>query len=85
MIAGAIEEEVMFRSKLGVIEQSVRDCAVWSRLSLALRGTVVAGTMVEVVGTVGFCSFLIVYANFCFGTSVLFMRAWTCVALSRGE
>ena len=54
MIAGAIEEEVMFRSQLGVIEQSVRDCAVWSRLSLALGGAVVAGTMVEVVGTVGF-------------------------------
>ena len=43
---------------------------------------VVAGTMVEVVGTVGFCKCLIVYANFCFGTPVLFMRAWACVALS---
>ena len=53
MIAGAIEEEVLFYSQLGVIEQSVRDCAVWSRLPLARGGAVVAGTMVEVVGTVG--------------------------------
>ena len=54
MIAGAVEEKVMFRSQLGVIEQSVRDCAARSRLPLALKGAVVAGTMVEVVGTVGF-------------------------------
>ena len=54
MIAGAIEEDVMFRSQRGVIEQSVRDCVVRSRLPLALGGAVVAGTMVEVVGTVGF-------------------------------
>ena len=53
MIAGAIEEEVLFCSQLGVIEQSVRDCAVRSRLPLALGGAVVAGAMVEVVGTVG--------------------------------
>ena len=53
MVAGAIEEEVLLRSQLGVIEQSVRDCTVRSRLLLALRGAVVAGTMVEVVGTVG--------------------------------
>ena len=53
MIAEAIEE-VMFRSQRGVIEQSVRDCAVRSRLPLAL-GAVVAGTMVEVVGTLEFC------------------------------
>ena len=33
-----------------MIEQSVRDCAVWSYLPLALGGAVVAGTMVEVVG-----------------------------------
>ena len=45
MIAGAIEEEVMFRSQLCVIEQSVRDCVVWSRLPLALGGVVVAGTV----------------------------------------
>ena len=54
MIAGAIEEDVMFRSQRGAIEQSVRDCVVRSRLPLALGGAVVAGTMVEVVGTVGF-------------------------------
>ena len=54
MIAGAIEEEFVFRFQLGVIERSVRDCSVWSRLPLALGGAVVAGTMVEVVGTVGF-------------------------------
>ena len=54
MIAGAIEEEVLFRSQLGVIEQSVRDCAVRSRLPLVLGGAVVAGTMAEVVGIVGF-------------------------------
>ena len=53
MIVGAVEEEVLFCSQLGVIEQSVRDCAVRSRLSLALGGAVVAGTMVEVVGAVG--------------------------------
>ena len=53
MIAGAIEEEVLFRSQLGVTKQSIRDCAVRSRLPLALGGAVVAGTMVEVVGTVG--------------------------------
>ena len=53
MIAGAIEEEVLFRSQLGVIEQSARDCAVRSRLPLALGSAVVAGTMVEVVGTMG--------------------------------
>ena len=53
MIAGASEEEVLFRSQLGVIEQSVRDCVVRSRLPLALGGAVVAGIMVEVVGTVG--------------------------------
>ena len=52
MIAGAIEEKVLFCSQLGVIEQSVRDCAVWSRLPLTLGGAVIAGTMVEVVGTV---------------------------------
>ena len=55
MIAEAIEE-VMFRSQRGVIEQSVRDCEVRSRLPLALGGAVVAGTMVEVVGTVVFVS-----------------------------
>ena len=55
MIAGAIEEEVMFHSQRGVIEQSVRDCAIRSRLPLALGGAVVAGTMAEIVGTVGFC------------------------------
>ena len=54
MIAGTIEEEVLFRSQRGVIEQSVRDCAVRSRLPSVLGGAVVAGTMVEVVGTVGF-------------------------------
>ena len=54
MIAGAIEEEVMFRSQRGVIEQSVRDRAVRSRLPLALGGAVVAGTVVEVVGAVFF-------------------------------
>ena len=54
MIAGAIEEEVLFCSQLGVIKQSVRDCAALSRLSLALGGAVVAGTMVEVVGAMGF-------------------------------
>ena len=43
---------------------------------------VVAGTMVEVVGTVRFCLFLIVYANFCFGTPILFMRRRACVVLS---
>ena len=48
-------EEIMFRSQRGVIEQSVRDCEVRSRLPLALGGAVVAGTMVEVVGTVGLC------------------------------
>ena len=53
MIAGANEKEVLFRSQLGVIEQFVRDCAVRSRLPLALEGAVVAGTTVEVVGTVG--------------------------------
>ena len=53
MIAGAIEGGLMFHSQLGVIEQSVRDCAVRSRLPLALGGAVVVGTMVEVVGTVG--------------------------------
>ena len=53
MIAGAIEEEVLFRSQLGVIEQFVRDCAGRSRLPLALDGAVVAGTMVEIVRTVG--------------------------------
>ena len=55
MIAGAIEEEVLFRSQLGVIEQSVRDCAVRSSVPLALGGSVVAGTMVKVIGTVGVC------------------------------
>ena len=54
MIAEAVEKEVLFRSKLGAIEQSVRDCAVRSRLPLGLGGAAVAGTMVEVVGTVGF-------------------------------
>ena len=49
---GAIKEELLFRSQGGVIEQSVRDIAVRSRLPLALGGAVVAGTMVEVVGTV---------------------------------
>ena len=53
MIAGAIEEEVLFSSQLGVIEQPVRHCAVRSRLPLVLRGAVVTETMVEVVGTVG--------------------------------
>ena len=52
MTAGEIKDEVLFRSQLGVIEQSVRDCAVRSRLPFALGGAVVAGTMVEVVGTV---------------------------------
>ena len=52
MVAGAIKE-VMFRSQLGVIEQSVLDCAVRSCLPLALGGAVVAETMVEAVGTVG--------------------------------
>ena len=52
MIAGEIKEEVLFRSQLGVIEQSVRNCTVRSRLPFALGGAVVAGTMVEVVGTV---------------------------------
>ena len=54
MIAEAIEEEVLFRSQRGIIEQSVRDCAVRSRLPFALGRAVVVGTMVEVVGTVGF-------------------------------
>ena len=53
MIAGEIKEEVMFRSQLGVIEQSAHDCAVRSRFLLALGGAVVAGTMFEVVETVG--------------------------------
>ena len=53
MISGAIEGELRFRSQLGVSEQSVRDCAVRSSLPLALGGSAVAGTMVEVVGTVG--------------------------------
>ena len=53
MIAEAIEEEVLFCSQLGVIEQPVRNCVVRSRLLLALGGAVAAGTMVEVVGTVG--------------------------------
>ena len=53
VIAEAIEEEVLFFPQLGVIEQSVRDFAVRSRLPLALGGAVVAETMVEVVGTVG--------------------------------
>ena len=53
MISGAIKKRVLFRSQLGVIEQSVRDCAVRSRLPLALGGAEVAGTMVEVVGPVG--------------------------------
>ena len=44
MIAGAVEEEVPFRSQLGVIEQSFRDCAVQGRLPLALGGAVVART-----------------------------------------
>ena len=39
----------------------------------------VAGTTVQVVGTVG-C--LLVLANSCFGTPVLFMQACACVALS---
>ena len=51
MIAGETKE-VMFRSQLGVIKQSVRDCAVRSHLPFALGGAVVDGTMVEVVGTV---------------------------------
>ena len=42
----------MFRSQIGVNKQSVRDCAFRSHLSLALGGAVVAGTMVEVIGTV---------------------------------
>ena len=53
MITGEVEVEVLFRSQLDVIEQSVRDCAVQSRLPLALGGAVVAGTLVGVVGTVG--------------------------------
>ena len=53
MIAGAVAEEVLFRSQLGVIEQSVRDCVVQSHLPFALGGAAVAVTMVEVVGTVG--------------------------------
>ena len=52
MIAGEIREKVLFFPQLGVIEQSVRDCAVWSHLPLALRGAVVSGTMVGIVGTV---------------------------------
>ena len=52
MIAGEIKEEVLFCSQLGVIVQSIRDCAVWSHLPLALGSAVVAGSMVEVVGTV---------------------------------
>ena len=52
MNGGAIKEEVLFRSKLGVIEQSTRDCAIRSRLPLAMEGAVVAGIMVEVVETV---------------------------------
>ena len=52
MIAGEIKEEVLFRSQLGVIEQSGRDCVVRSRLPLAWGGAVVAETMVGVVGTV---------------------------------
>ena len=47
-----MEEEVPFRPQLGVIEQSVRHCAVRSRLPLALGGAVVAGTIVKVFGTV---------------------------------
>ena len=43
----------MFRSQLGVIEQSVRECAVRSRLPLALGSAAIAWIMVEVVGTVG--------------------------------
>ena len=52
MITGSVKEEITSRSQIDVIEQSVRDCAVRSRLPLALRGAVVAGTVVEVVGTV---------------------------------
>ena len=52
MIAGALKEEVLFCSQLDVIEQSVCDRAVWSRLPLALGGAVVAGTMVKAAGTV---------------------------------
>ena len=42
----------MFRSQIGVIKQSVRASAFRSRLSLALGGAVVAGIMVEDIGTV---------------------------------
>ena len=52
MIAGETKDEVLFRSQLGVIVQSARDCAVRNRLPLALGSVVVAGTMVEIVGTV---------------------------------
>ena len=55
MIAESVKVEVTFRSQLGVIEQPVRDCAVRSRLPLALGGAVVAETVVEVLGTVGVC------------------------------
>ena len=41
-----------------------------------------AGTMVEVAGTVGCLLVLDVYANFSFGTPVLFMQGCACVALS---
>ena len=82
MITGAIKEEVMFRSQLDVIEQSVRDCAVRSRLPLALGGAAVAGTMIEVFGTVGCLLILGVYANFCFDTPVVFMQGCACVVLS---
>ena len=52
MIAGEIKQEFLFRSRLGVIKQSVHDCAVRRHLPLALDDAVFAGTMDEVVGTV---------------------------------
>ena len=42
----------MFRPQIGLIKQSVRASAFRSRLSLALGGAVVAGSMVENVETV---------------------------------
>ena len=46
------------------------------------RGMWSLGLWFRSSGLWGVCRFLIVSANFCFGTPVLFMRAWACVALS---
>ena len=52
MIAGASKDDVLFRSQLSVIEQSVRDCAVRIRLPFAPGGAGGTRTMAEVVGIV---------------------------------